>query len=277
MVEGNVMLRGLLVAIGNENAITIHKEVVDFFGGDYESAIMLEQLLYWTPRATIPGGWISKSDKEWRDEIYLSRHQIKRVRELFISYGFLETKVKRYNSVPTMHYRIVMAKLEHYWNRFAVAKVRFNENDRSEMTKTSERNDENVSSLTESTTENTSEKREDSDKHSNDKFKSFVMVLGEVTGQNLKIKSNWAILGKLARELIDAGYSSQNVRAIFGGGGTWYKLDFRGKKGEKPNVKAIREKIDELDPLKNPDKPQELSPMARREMEARKRLQKEEE
>lgn len=77
-------------------------------------------------------------------------------------------------------------------------------------------------------------------------LREMMAALGQVMGWDMDISANWAKLGKLAKSLQKAGYSSENVLHCFGPDGTWYSQDWRGKKGDLPNMKSIAEEIGKL-------------------------------
>jgi len=61
---------------------------VEFIGlcGESDAALFLAQLLYWTERARLPGGWVYKSRQQWCDELHWTRYRFdaarRRVRDL---------------------------------------------------------------------------------------------------------------------------------------------------------------------------------------------------
>ncbi len=108
-------LRQTLIAMaGQKDAIVVHRAFVDFTG-TLEAGMLLGQLLYWTPRAKIPGGWIAKSDHAWQDELCLSRRKVRAARETLEQMGILETEVHRFDGTPTVHYRLDLDALEERW------------------------------------------------------------------------------------------------------------------------------------------------------------------
>lgn len=72
-------------------------------------------------------------------------------------------------------------------------------------------------------------------------------AITDVTGVSAKL--NWPDVGGLAEELVTAGYTPEELRTHYGreptAGGLWhwYEADWRGKKGERPRLKEIRETI----------------------------------
>jgi hypothetical protein len=111
------LAKTLIALSGNESVITVRKPFVQFTGS-LEAGMMLSQLLYWTPRARIPGGWIAKSDREFNDELCLSSYAIRKARKELERLGILETALKKFAGAPTTHYRLKMAELRQAWATF---------------------------------------------------------------------------------------------------------------------------------------------------------------
>ena len=103
----------LLEFTGQKNVITIYRAFVDFTGS-LEAAIMLSQLLYWTPRSE-RRGWIAKSDKDFQSELSLSRYAVRDARKTLQNMGIIETKLKRFRGAPTIHYKVNQEELERLW------------------------------------------------------------------------------------------------------------------------------------------------------------------
>lgn len=90
---------------GQANMLTVPVMFVDLTG-DIESAILLSQILYWTGKTNNKDGWIYKSNKEWQEEIHLATYSIRKATKKLTDMGIVETKLKRANGSPTLHYRI---------------------------------------------------------------------------------------------------------------------------------------------------------------------------
>jgi hypothetical protein len=165
----NPLLQTLIAMTGQDNTITVHRPFVEFTG-TLEAAMMLSQLLYWTPRATIPGGWVAKSDKDWEKELCLSRYSNRGAAKVLKSMGVIETKLKKFNNAPTTHYRIIWKSLEKKWVEWI--KVGLSEIEQTDCLKSNKRIvrnrtihclksnnplSENGQSLTETTPETTAE------------------------------------------------------------------------------------------------------------------------
>lgn len=90
---------------GEKNLLAIPREIIRFTG-DLESGVFLAQLIYWTDKGSRKDGFIYKTLKEWQDEIFISEYSLRKIRKNLEGMGILETKVKKANGNPTLHYRI---------------------------------------------------------------------------------------------------------------------------------------------------------------------------
>jgi hypothetical protein len=74
--------------------------------------------------------------------------------------------------------------------------------------------------------------------------REMVGTLAKVTG--LDINMHAPRLGKSAKKLNVAGYTSEQVLSTFGKDGAWFKKDWRGKQGQKPIPELVVEQISNL-------------------------------
>lgn len=110
--------------VGQPNVLTIPRPLLRYMNDDANGGLFLSQLLYWSSRTSNKEGWFYKTYAEWKEELGLSEHQARKVinilkkeitdkkiiedlkekgiEELVI----LETKVKKANTNPTVHYRL---------------------------------------------------------------------------------------------------------------------------------------------------------------------------
>jgi hypothetical protein len=88
---------------GQKNILTIPREFINYTG-DITSALLLNQLLYWTPKSN--DGWIYKTYQDWESEIGFSEYKIRKASESLKNLELLETKIKKANGNPTVHYRL---------------------------------------------------------------------------------------------------------------------------------------------------------------------------
>jgi len=99
---------------GQRNAIVIPRPYVRFFAGDQQAYVLgaiLNQIVFWSGVDSSAGeGWFYKSHKEMGDDLEgLSEDQVSRLtNKLCTKYfpGIIETKSRKVNGTPTMHYRV---------------------------------------------------------------------------------------------------------------------------------------------------------------------------
>ena len=131
---------------GNENVLAVPKDFLKF-AGDANTGIFLAQLIYWCDKGKRKDGYIYKTTKEWKEELGLNEYRIRKARNTLEDMGILETKVKKANGNPTVHYKInrkafVDAFLDYHKKEYGI-----NTNGNCDI----------PNSLTEITTESTSE------------------------------------------------------------------------------------------------------------------------
>jgi len=133
---------------GQSNILTIPREFVHYTG-DVESALFLSQLIYWCDKGKNKEGWIYKTYQDWKEDICLTEYAVRKARKKLEKMGILETKIKKANGNPTVHYRLKSNEfLEQFLNSFL-------RNQRNETAKSKKRNCEIKESLTKTTTKTT--------------------------------------------------------------------------------------------------------------------------
>ena len=140
--------------------IAVPIELIHFVGKP-QKAVFLAQLIYWSDKSVRPDKFIYKTRKDWKKETGLSGAQIGKFTKEFKCAGFLDTKVKKADKNPTVHYKLDIDKLLISLSEFLTK--RNGKNCSNEI-------EESDESLTESTTENTTKEREEyshSDLYSN--------------------------------------------------------------------------------------------------------------
>ena len=70
--------------------------------GSLQLAVLINQLLYWSERATRKDGAVYKTSADWEKECRVSGYAVRQFKKL----PFIETTVRRANTFPTTHYRI---------------------------------------------------------------------------------------------------------------------------------------------------------------------------
>ncbi|ULH16007.1 hypothetical protein MF271_05070 [Deinococcus sp. KNUC1210] len=84
--------------LGRQNTIPVPVPFVRMLG-DYESAALLAQCLYWGDCTDDPSGWFYKTHEEWADELELSADQVRRC--VKTCGGMIEVKRK---GIPARNY-----------------------------------------------------------------------------------------------------------------------------------------------------------------------------
>jgi hypothetical protein len=73
--------------------------------GSLEAALLLSQIVYWSDRSTLKDGWFYKTYIEWEAELSLTQYQVSKAIKVLKEFG-VETKLKKHNDIPMLHYRI---------------------------------------------------------------------------------------------------------------------------------------------------------------------------
>ncbi len=93
-----------------EKPVVLHPQLVKLFG-DINQALFWQQIYYWSDKGQDPDGWIYKNKEELEEETTLSRYQQDRARKKLEEMGYLETKIKKANGSPTLHYKVDIGKV----------------------------------------------------------------------------------------------------------------------------------------------------------------------
>lgn len=109
MAKAKSDLRGVVMDIimrffGQQNVLTVNVPLIDATGS-IEAALFLSQLIYWSDRSTIAGGWVAKTYAEWYEELRLTKRQVFRISKRLQAAG-VETKVAKFAGLTPVHYRI---------------------------------------------------------------------------------------------------------------------------------------------------------------------------
>lgn len=130
---------------GQANILTIPRIFVDFLGS-LDGALFLSQVIYWSDKSN--SEWFYKSYKEWKDEICLSKYEVSKQSKKLQAMNLLETKLKKANGAPTVHYKFSFDEFEKSFVHFL---------DNGKLKNLTMESKETDQSLTETTTETTTE------------------------------------------------------------------------------------------------------------------------
>ena len=95
---------------GTERHITVPKVYLEILG-DFNTAAFLNQLIFWSDKTKRADGYFYKTYAEWNDELLLSEYQVRRSAKILKEKGFIDTKLKKANGSPTLHYKVNMVEL----------------------------------------------------------------------------------------------------------------------------------------------------------------------
>ena len=132
---------------GGDNFMVIPRILVKFTG-DIDSAILLNQIIYWSDKGD--DGTFYKTYKEWEDEICLTEYKVRKCVLKFKEMGFLETTIKKANGNPTVFYTFK-------WDNFKNGFLNFlrNHSEKTSETKVKKLQKPCTENTTKNTTENT--------------------------------------------------------------------------------------------------------------------------
>jgi hypothetical protein len=113
------MIFGLLKEFsGQANVVTIPRAFIAFMRGSLDGGLFLSQLIYWSDLGNRSDGFIYKSYREWKDETTLGIYEVRKHAKYLKSLGVLETKLKKANGSPTLHYRFKPEQFSKSFCRF---------------------------------------------------------------------------------------------------------------------------------------------------------------
>lgn len=90
---------------GQDNVVTIPKIYIELTG-DLTAALVLNQIVFWSDKSKRNDGFFYKSYKEWHDETTLSERQVRYAVKKLKDKAMVETKLKKANGAPTLHYKL---------------------------------------------------------------------------------------------------------------------------------------------------------------------------
>ena len=95
---------------GQERHFSIPRVYVELVS-DFNTAILLNQIVFWSDKSKRKDGYFYKSYVEWEEETTLTEYQIRRSSKVLKDMGIVETVLKKANGSPTLHYKVNMDKL----------------------------------------------------------------------------------------------------------------------------------------------------------------------
>jgi uncharacterized phage protein (TIGR02220 family) len=132
---------------GQDNTFTIPRIYVQFTG-DLTSAVLLNQIVFYSDKSKRTDGYFYKTYKEWEEEVCLTERQVRLAVGKLKDKGIIETKLMKANGSPTVHYKLHFDKLAE--SILTLCQIPMQQNVSIQPNNMSE-------SLTENTTEKTTE------------------------------------------------------------------------------------------------------------------------
>lgn len=200
---------------------------------DYASAILLSQMIYYTPRAKHPDGWIYKTAADLYNELRMSESVIKRClygdkrapnRIALCDIG-LEVKVMKANGVPTRHFRInthvMEAALHDLIERRESEGIVVNKSGLSTNRKDDNRQNSQMNiagTLTQTTTETTKDILEPGEpapaRNSQSAHQMMIEAIVAAIGIETPTQSDYGLAAKISKELRGVGISPDDVPGL---------------------------------------------------------------
>lgn len=148
---------------------------------DLNTALLLNQLVFWSDKSKRTDGFFYKTYGEWQEEIYLSEYQVRRSIKKLKELNIVETKLKKANGSPTLHYRVLMNNLSDLILKnvqIGILRNLRNETEVSSETLTDDYTDNyNIDIL--------------SSKHDTAPYSKIIHYLNDQTGKKYKVTDKW--------------------------------------------------------------------------------------
>ena len=93
------------IHLNSERIVGYRPEVAKKLGS-IEAAVLIENLIFWSKRSKSKDGWFYKDKNEIEDETLLNRYQQDKGRGILSREKWIETKIKKANGAPTLHYKV---------------------------------------------------------------------------------------------------------------------------------------------------------------------------
>lgn len=173
---------------GQENIVVVPKLFVKLTG-DITTAILLNQIVFYSDKSKRTDGFFYKTYKEWEEEICLTERQVRYSTKKLVNEGLVETTLKKANGAPTVHYKLD-------YNKLVESILTICQN--PTLQSVGIHSDKTSESLTENTTENTTEITTLKDNMSSDQkerskdcipYEDIVSYLNEKVGKSFKHKT----------------------------------------------------------------------------------------
>ncbi|WP_079476418.1 DnaD domain-containing protein [Marinococcus halophilus] len=96
---------------GQDSIITVPRIFIEYLEGDLNTALVLNQLVFYADKTKRTDGFFYKSYGEWEAETGLTRRKIKGSIDKLVNKELVTTKLKKANGAPTLHYALDYDKM----------------------------------------------------------------------------------------------------------------------------------------------------------------------
>ena len=188
---------------GTERHITVPRVYLEMLG-DFNTAAFLNQLIFWSDKTKRTDGYFYKTYTEWNEELLLSEYQVRRSAKILKENGFIDTKLKKANGSPTLHYKVNMDKLSE-----SILKKLKNRN------QTNLSNDSEVSLVSLTVDDTVDEQTVDSNKSRDSTrtpYKEIIEYLNEKTGRQYKHSAK--LNQRVIKARMNEGYTLEDFKTV---------------------------------------------------------------
>src|SRR6056297_1761831 len=103
---------------GEKNILAVPKSFIRFCDENLYTGLFLSQIIYLSDKGNRDDGYIYKSNKEWKEDYFLSDYAIRQAKKYLEDKGIIETKLIKANGAPTTHYKLKKEKFTELFMKF---------------------------------------------------------------------------------------------------------------------------------------------------------------
>jgi hypothetical protein len=103
---------------GEKNILAVPKSFIRFCDENLYTGLFLSQIIYLSDKGSREDGFIYKSNKEWKNDYFLSDYAIRQAKKYLEDKGIIETKLIKANGAPTTHYKLKKQKFTELFMEF---------------------------------------------------------------------------------------------------------------------------------------------------------------
>ncbi len=98
-------------ASSDSDTLVLRKSLIDLCDGSHTCALIISQLLYWHNKYQDMDRLMKITYDEWYEQTRLTKRQMSYSIKHLTSLGYIEAKVKKFNNIPCLHFRIKFENL----------------------------------------------------------------------------------------------------------------------------------------------------------------------